>query len=304
MFTRSDLKELFTLTDDVGVGADLPEEGALSVDGKNPEYREKETFWHSKDQSGDKKRFRSKVALESVKPSSANSSSKRTVGDDDVRNHQEDVSAVEPRSRDQVLLRALWEGESISGVYDHSAVEPGDEYNRKEKSIRYEKFAERVVGTALMNLESSVTTRANSTESNSHYEYSNRYSQDTAYEARQSLNMVGRSSLDLLRGLSNHVGMLASGTNSSLQEARRSASNEVSSVSSSSRQRFTSTRITTPEACMLPKLLSILTPGVAISSEDLLKKFGALDDRFAVLFRETLRRIAKFENGKWSKKKS
>ena len=252
MFSRSDIRELFTLYDEDGVDEDLPECGTLRVSDQQDERElvaRKDKFWSSRQSGTSAGREEEGEEVEAVVGAEAGSGS------------SSDVSS----SRDKRLLKALWDGEAITGVYDHEAAEPCTDTGSRRQ---YRQLAERAVEGAVGNLRASTGT------------------------------FVAADTSPRRFGLTRHA-------NSSATDNGSAALLRGRTGGSIDRQNIINYNVEfhgTPEASMLPRLQKIIRSHEKLTSQQVLDKFGPLDDKFAPLFRETLRRVARFENGTWSRR--
>jgi len=315
LFTKTDLKELFTLTDDDGVGEDLPQQGEVVLSANNATSSESSEV--SSETSGHVEAVRSSTC-ETLNTSLVSNTSD-SVKASDVSVDPED----EEKRRERRLLTALWNGDAISGVYDHAVLDPTDGSDPRRH------YADHSVKESIRHLQSSV---APETETERR--------RDSATSAISSTREVrfgnsrstgpgeGQSSSAMLAGLRRgHVGAVSASSVASplISASSRTASlpaprsvlssppsttnpfsTPVASDERSHRERDDSQSHSqsyrTPEADMIPRLRRLFSTGEKFTSQQLLSRFGRLDDRFASLFRETLRRIARLENGYWVKR--
>ena len=370
MFTRTDLQELFTLSDDsFGVDEDLPEEGEVNINVQARPHMEREGEANSKSDRRRQKVVGNRKSDRFWHESSRRASQSQAVDASRAEDGADSSQATSSNtfSRENQLLKALWEGDAISGVYDHNSLEPTTAV--KLNADRLEKYANRVVDEALANLQNSVTvnsshrenlsvercTSGTSTSSSvginrNEIVHSNGYQRVCGNHVEISSNVgVGvithGAGVDFSSGANNRFqrfgNAISSGADASessssamLQMVRQNltglrAATLVSSNCSLNSDVDTSTSAVAPtthmgsssfnrageagarsttglkstEATLLPRLLAVFRSGEALTSDEILRRFGYLDDRYAVLFRETLRSVAKFEKGLWVKKR-
>ena len=259
MFCSSDLKELFTLADDnEGVDQDLPADGEVEISTDDVEEDH----------------------------NTVPNTGRRSSG-----NLLEPVDSE--KEKEKQLLRALWDGDAITGVYDHSSVEPGE-----ESSIGNGFVAQTVVNS-VRQLRASVESHPSSLGPLSQ-------GRPEAQTSQQSTGSGAVSSSAMLRRLRECTGSSSSATPSMPGSSNSSSSipNAVRVPADDVAAHINAPVPTTPEASMIPRLLYILNSGEELTSQQILLRFGHLNDHYAALFRETLRRLADFRNGVWIKRQT
>lgn len=251
MFSKSDLRELFSLTEDEGVDQALPEGGAVRVsEGQQELTKTKNTFWRREDPTTrDSTNDIDSPLLHQLEQNASVTSSNTTILSSDHKSED----------KEKRLLKALWDGDAISGVYDHAAADP---------------------------------SHPNSLITNTLTTYANERAEEAMGQLQASVLPIQRTNRF---GAIRRTGRNDSVSSSSVIRSIRRGNDQINTTSTHN--------ITTPEASMLPRLQQMFTSNdVRLTSQQVIERFGPLDTKFSELFRESLRRIAKLENGYWSKR--
>eukprot|EP01039_Chlorochromonas_danica_P007325 gene7325-8106_t len=289
LFSKSELRELFELTDGCGDGGSsgdqsdaLPMQSKVDLDDKSPQ-EEKAMF-----------------SIEEVQE-------ERGDGADDERmlDAQEGSETAE-FAQDRKLLRALFAGDVITSVYNHDYLEPGagkgDDLQRDAQAI-----VKRAV-SALQPLEKGeATSRPSRDSSSSEPLEKNRFAavSTSTDPANSSVSLLA-----LLRGRQQRV------EDKTDEPARSAMREEIPSSSSSSSfppPNQSSNSVTSSiEQVIRDRLLRLFRlqrsegRGVrgspSLSSKDILHNFRDLGDQYAPLLKALLRGVATFREGIWTLK--
>ena len=316
LFTRSDIKELFQFDDDdepkkAAIGgrehSDLPEAGKVSM--TSAAYDRIVAADCESDAAGlegtmsmDTETFIEQKILQSTSSSSSSSSSN---------------AESDPNSRDKRLLQALFDGEALSAVYDHSFIEPGMGGSDEAREARVvQEQASIAVDQAMKQLQASAPS------------YRGGEQRDPVPAPASSsrgppmppARFGGSSSSSILAGLKASQSLsqadkrVGTSTPSSLPSTPGSSSSTVPGnqrqnnvTSASSTSNFGS--VTGDILRRLGELFVVAHrnsgPGnrdTGLATNVILQHFSDLGDQYAALFKDSLHQIAVLKDGRWYKR--
>ena len=323
LFTKSDIKELFQFDDDddddvpkdrnkgkLMGSSDLPKEGEIHLVHKAKVSSQLGTIavyesdhdevsgkiQKSKDFIIDSETFiEEKICIDS------NSASRPSVSGDPIFN---DVDGQDSNSRDKRLLQALFDGEALSAVYDHSHIEPGmggSDSAREAGALR--KQASIAVDQALKQLQASAPSYRMS-EQNAFGAHSN-----SSSTAGPQPRFGGSSSTSVLAGLRANKAFVGP-----------SSGNIASTTSTTSADNFPRSAAVTsgPQIPMAPvsvtgdivkRIIMLFSMNIensrrssrenSLSTEYILHHFSDLGDQYASIFKDSLNQVAVMRDGKW-----
>jgi DNA excision repair protein ERCC-6 len=184
--------------------------------------------------------------------------------------HQEDTSNNETGfDIDKKLLKALFDGDAVTNVYDHGYFENnGDSSNSSAKMSQIQELAKKSVDEAVKQLKLSVQSRQ-----------SNNNTEDTTKKVYVPNSMAppSASASTMLTGL-RKLNQKNNNSQSSNQATDTDGNNNVN---------------------ILSRLHKLFQRSRKLQTADIVKSFEDLPDSFAPVFREMLRRIAVFKDGYW-----
>lgn len=278
LFSKSELRELFELTDGCG------DEGGAG------------------DQS-DALPIQSKVDLEDLSPqkekvvySIEEVQEERNEGADDEQMLDVQEGSETEFAQDRKLLRALFAGDAITSVYNHDYLEPG-----VGKSDDLQRDAQVIAKRAVSALQPGDTRPSRDSSSSESLE-KNRFA---AVSTSSDPSSSSVSLLALLRGRQQRV-------EDETEEPVRSALEISSSASLPPLNQASSSMTSSIEQVIRDRLLRLFRlqrsegRGVrcnpSLSSKDILSKFRDLGDQYAPLLKALLRGIATLREGMWTLK--
>lgn len=195
-------------------------------------------------------------------------------------------------AKDHLLLRALFNGEAISAVYDHEVVEPGVLSAVKQKNATLEHRADQVAERALQKLQSSARL----------------------FQPAPPINSMGGhlSSTDQASSSAALLARIRGQQKEATQEEEK-----IQEVASNFQDRVRATYVAeeAPSSSSQPKFgvansirerLSALfnnAPNNRLQTKAIISHFKDLGDHYAPVFKRALKTIAKFEDGYWTMKK-
>ena len=335
IFSKSDIRDLFRLTDrdyndDGRADVHLPQAGLINI---------------ALDNGGNDSNDNADAGLDSIDMLNANTYTEQVIANDsrlqnlsDDEEEEGEGAPSKSNGTDKKILQALFSGESIAAVYNHSYFES----DTSDTSRHLQKIAERSVQQAYRQLTSSMPNTATVTSSSSSSNVSgNRFGSSNGNESSSSSSLLsslrGLSSQNITPAprmtdnMSNDVILTqqdtakATGSRSSKTNARATTSlladlnAQVSGVplpsatpshtSSRSSDAINTGNILSSasgsslEDNIKARLRSIFSSDSSdgLSTEFILNKFADLPDRYAPIFKAQLKTIAKFTNGKWVK---
>lgn len=326
LFTRSDIKELFQFDDDdelkrAATGgrehSDLPEAGKMkmtsaaydsivAVDHEIDAVRSEGTLAMSLD---------TETFVEQEIPQSTSSFSSSSSSSSSFSSSSNAES--DPNSRDKRLLQALFDGEALSAVYDHSFIEPGMGGSDEAREARVvQEQASIAVDQAMKQLQASAP---------SYRGVDQRDSVTAPASSSRSPPLPpprfgGSSSSSILAGLkasqslsqSERKGGISSSSNPSTTPGPSSSSvpgnqRQNNITSSSSTSNFGS--VTSDILRRLGELFVVAHrnsgPGArdtGLATNVILQHFSDLGDQYAALFKDSLHQIAVLKDGRWYKR--
>jgi DNA excision repair protein ERCC-6 len=322
LFTKSQIGELFSLTDegrfvrDVGGGIDgselvdfLPKEGNINV--KNLSNKKEETPSSSTSISSS---FSASVphSSSSSASSSASSSSSSSLPWPSSSNLVTNVTAkhmppsiamvnsnsnnnINEINQDKLILKALFDGEAITSVYDHEYLEPSIRSSTlTHQQIVIENTANRVVEKAVRALESSSTV----------------YNDNNGTDINASSSIGGLSSASLLSSIRANQNQFQQLANPPAPSTIRpsNSSEQLNSIQFPSQPFSSSSLPSSSSGSIAEKLRSrlfrLFSKKEFLPTEEILSQFKDLGDQYASLFKQILRSVAVMENGMWKKKET
>ena len=208
--------------------------------------------------------------------------------DNDIHRSDEPFSSKKnstPSSKDYLLLKALFDGDAITDVYDHEYLEPGARKVISEKNSTLEKRATDIANQAMKELQSSSqifqSTLPDRNVMGGHVQnINNSLSSSSLLESIRTNKVAVQQSI---REISSH----------DLPEVTRPKESQPRGVAGSIRTR----------------ILALFESSEQYNSDGLktafiLSKFRDLGDQYAPLFKSILRDIARLDNGVWKRKKT
>ena len=322
LFTKSDIKELFQFDDDnddepkdrnngnlMGL-SDLPKEGEIHLVHKakvssqlgtiavyeNDHDEDSGKIVKSKDFIIDSETF-----VEEKISTDSKSSSRPSASGDPIFN---DVDGQDSNSRDKRLLQALFDGEALSAVYDHSHIEPGmggSDSAREAGALRQQ--ASIAVEQAVKQLQASAPSYRMS-ESHALGSHSN-----SSSLAGSQPRFGGSHSTSILAGLRANKAFVGPGSR-----------NIASTASTTSTDNFprSATMASDPQTPVAPvsvtgdivkRIIMLFRMNVdnarrssrenSLSTEYILHHFSDLGDQYASIFKDSLNQVAVMRDGKW-----
>mmetsp|Transcript_23102 Transcript_23102/g.33843 ORF Transcript_23102/g.33843 Transcript_23102/m.33843 type:complete len:1238 (+) Transcript_23102:142-3855(+) len=267
-FSHSDIRELFELggSDDNPVEKylDLPMEGEVDLeqdedDREDTDVTQGNGIHHRGDETSD-----GGYVIAPVENPTAQSPADTSSGTDD---------------RDRRLLQALFNGEAISAVYDHGYFEGGSSRSRRgqgrAQDARVSELARKAVDDALVHLRNSNNIYPDNVPPES-----------SAFRASSRGRGRGRGAASMLAGLRRVNG-------------RSSAGSEPPPHTNSTIPIQTGDGSTVSILARLQRVFRQPAAAQGLTTEAILENFRDLPDQFAPVFREMLRRVATFSNGRW-----
>ena len=320
LFTKSDIKELFNFEDDdtpnnktgVKIKSDLPDEGKIKlVDNVAASHAESDLVDVEDDEAVQSKSSYSMdseifVEQEIFPITTTSLSSSSCVSGVKVDSAGDDQDS---NSRDRRLLQALFDGEALSAVYDHSYIEPGmggSDAAREARAVQEQASA--AVDQALMQLQASAPSYRSTDQRSAPVQSTARIPDKPLAPPNR---FGGTSSSRMLAGL--RASQRSTETRSivpSSSTSRDTASSTVTVQRSADTVAPTSVSavtITAPKsisADILGRLEVLFFPGkrkteCGLATNTILEHFGDLGDQYASLFRDSLHQIAALKNGRW-----
>jgi hypothetical protein len=213
---------------------------------------------------------------------------------------------TKPSNRDQQLLRALYNGEAIAAVYDHTYFEGSnankdrlDQRNKKQDE-QIKQLAKQVVDEAVKQLRNSNTVYTAPGDGVSVSSARDRLGLSTS--SSQTINRRGGggrfSSTSSRASSSSSSSSMLSGLRQ--LQGRPPSSDSISEQASSTSTTLTGSPMTSSVFIRLQNIFqqrSAMHTG--LTTQELLAHFEDLPDQFAPIFREMLRRVATLSEGKW-----
>ncbi len=173
-------------------------------------------------------------------------------------------------NQDRVVLKALFDGEAITGVYNHSYLEPGNTTKSlSHNQYQIEKVADEFVEKAVKALQSSAVSYLNDAPSGT----------DKQLFGSNALITSGVSSYDII----SHI-------RTNLKEGNHPTDSATVAKPLSLSER------------LKQRLLQLFEAKGEMSSQEVLLHFKDLGDQYAPIFKETLRSVAVLQGGKWKKR--
>lgn len=309
LFTKSDIKDLFNFEDDdlpskntgIAVKSDLPDEGKIKLV-SNPhnvsdlaDAEGIEALQPKNNYSLDSEIF----VEQEIFPASSSASSQGNPKEDGGATDQDS------NSRDRRLLQALFDGEALSAVYDHSFIEPGmggSDAAREARAVQEQ--ASVAVDQALKQLQASAPSYRMTDQKD--YGSVQKIVQAADEPLQPPNRFGGSSSARMLAGLkANQVTTERRETLPS--STYRDTATSTTIVRGSEESRASSSVTTAPKsvsADILGRLGLLFSSGVrkdetGLTTNTILQHFGDLGDQYASLFKESLHQVATLKNGKW-----
>ena len=311
LFTKSDIKELFQFDDDdepvmtasrLRQKSDLPEEAQIEMapqdthDNRSHDGIDTEVF------------VEQKIFPEPSTSSSSSASSRDTPTDTDGR---------DSNSRDRRLLQALFDGEALSAVYDHSFLEPGmggSDAAREARAVQEQ--ASQVVDQAMKQLQASAPSYRSTNEQSDHTAVSLSLPSGSNRTSSSQSRFGGGASALMLAGLR--------ATQASTSQTAAKAPDTQAGISSQSRSSAVSSSERPPEPMQLNiphrngssvtgnilqrlgALFAMSEKGSGVGSRNqglptntILQHFSDLGDQYASVFKDSLHQVAVLKDGKW-----
>lgn len=196
--------------------------------------------------------------------------------------------------RDHQLLRALYDGDAIAAVYDHTYFENStNKGSTRSQDDQIKRLAKQVVDEAVKQLRNSNTIYTENSSSRDRLGLiDNRSSSQRGGRFSSSNSQRATSSSSLLSGLRQLQGRQSTSTieNSSSLPLPSSLSNSTP---------VPEDHMTSSVLFRLQKIFQQRSSQDGYTTDEILNYFTDLPDQFAPIFREMLRRIAIFNDGKW-----
>ena len=315
LFTKSDIKELFQFDDDdepvVSASryrqkSDLPE--AAQIEMASQDKHENKYNAGNVHDGIDTEAFVEQQIFPTLSTSSSSSTSSNdtsTEGDGHDSN-----------SRDRRLLQALFDGEALSAVYDHSYMEPGmggSDAVREARALQEQ--ASQVVDQAIKQLQASAPSYRSSAEQNVHTAVPPTLPGSSSSSSSSQGRFGGGASALMLAGLRATQASVG-------QTAVTAPVTPYSGSSSQSRSTAGSSRERQPMQSSIPHrtgssvtgdILQRLGALFAMSEKDfragarnqglptntILQHFSDLGDQYASVFKDSLHQVAVLKDGKW-----
>jgi SNF2 family DNA or RNA helicase len=214
----------------------------------------------------------------------------------------DDTNIDSPPNRDQQLLRALYNGEAISAVYDHTYFE-GNNTNKDRREQRYKKQDEQIKELAKQVVDEAVKQLRNSNSV-----YTNGGERGTSSRDRLGFVPTAPVSSSNSRGRFSTTSVRPSSSSSMLSGLRQLQGRPPSSSSSEQISDPVVAGASIPPSPMTSSVLIRLqnifqqrsvTQNGGLTTQEVLCHFNDLPDQFAPIFREMLRRVATLSDGKW-----
>ena len=325
LFSSSTLHDLFELTDfdeansgyrgGVDEGCDLPASGKFILEEDDDDYKQNQFCFDDKEKTrkdlypavydddddddegkdhNDMLRNKKNENNKKIAVKDAAHSVKQIEGVDDVAEFNdgsdENKRNGDDKVRDKKLLKALFNGEAISAVYDHSSFE--DKATRK----KIEEGAKRIVEDAVKHLKASnnVHTHSSGAIATSRFGSS----------GNSALNSSGMSSNKLLSTIrANNAAVLSAshdnfGSRSASSLARRNFFGGSSNDSAVHRT-MPSQTLSCPTD-ILPRLKRMFNSlRESYSTHEILERFTDVSDQHASIFKTLLKQVAKLQDGRW-----
>ena len=325
LFTKSDIKELFQFDDDdddeskdrndgkLMGSSDLPKEGEIHLVQKaklssqlgtiavyeNDYDEDSGKIMKSKDFIID-----SEIFVEEKISTDSKFSSRPSASGDPIFN---DVDGQDSNSRDKRLLQALFDGEALSAVYDHSHIEPGmggSDSAREAGALRQQ--ANIAVEQAVKQLQASAPSYRMS-ESNTLGSHSS-----SSSLAGSQPRFGGSHSTSILAGLKANKAFVGPGS--------RNIASTASTASTTSTGNFprSATAASDPQIPVAPvsvtgdivkRIIMLFSMNIdnsrrssrenSLSTEYILHHFSDLGDQYASIFKDSLNQVAVMRDGKW-----
>jgi hypothetical protein len=203
-------------------------------------------------------------------------------------------------NQDKLILKALFDGEAITSVYDHEYLEPSIRSTTlTHQQLVIENTANTVVEKAIRALETSSTFYNDS-----------RTDTNAPTPSSTTGGLSSSSLLSRIRANQNQVQQYTSaGTASTLSRPLTSTGFEHPESSQfSSQPLFSSSSSSSSSGSIADKLRSrlfrLFLKKEELTTEEILSQFKDLGDQYASLFKQILRSVAVMENGMWKRKES
>ena len=314
LFTKSDIKELFQFDDDdepvvsssrFRQKSDLPEEAQIEM---APQDMREKRF---NDDIDTEAFIEQKIFPESSSNSSSSSSSKDTPSDTDGQ---------DSNSRDRRLLQALFDGEALSAVYDHSYLEPGmggSDAAREARAVQEQ--ASQVVDQAMKQLQASAPSYRSNAEQNDRTPVPLPIPSSTSCSRGSSSQTRfggGASALMLagLRATQASTGQTAAAATVTPYSGTSSQSRSPGGSSSERQPQLVQLNIphrngSSVTGDILQRLGSLFTMSEkdsrvgsrnqGLPTNTILQHFSDLGDQYASVFKDSLHQVAVLKDGKW-----
>jgi len=192
--------------------------------------------------------------------------------------------------RDKKLLKALFNGEAISAVYDHSSFE--DKATRK----KIEEGAKKIVEDAVKHLKASNNVQTN----NNGTIVAPRFGGGGS----GTLNGSSMSSNKLLSAIKVNNAAVTSAARDNFASRSESAHARRNFFGGSSKigggPAAVSSQTLSCPTDILPRLKRMFgNPRMSYSTHEILERFADVSDQHAGIFKTLLKQVAKLQNGKW-----
>lgn len=317
LFTKSDIKELFQFDDDdepvVNASryrqkSDLPE--AAQIEMAPQDMHENKYTAEDVHDGIDTEAF----VEQQIFPTPSTSSSSSTSSNDTST----EGDGQDSNSRDRRLLQALFDGEALSAVYDHSYMEPGmggSDAAREAKALQEQ--ASQVVDQAIKQLQASAPSYRSSAEQNVHPAVPPNHPGSSSSSSSSQGRFGGGASAVMLAGLratQASVGQPAvtapvtpySGSSSQSRSTAGSGSERQPQPMQSSIPHRTGSSVTGDILQRLGALFAMSEKDSRVGARNqglptntILQHFSDLGDQYASVFKDSLHQVAVLKDGKW-----
>jgi hypothetical protein len=284
MFTKSQIGELFQLDE-------------VEANGYDSKYNVERENSHGLPKAG-------QISLENAQVISSERGARRSSSSNALNNMMEEGEDEDDQidnsnsnaanKQDHLVLKALFDGDAISSVYNHDYLEPKGTIVQNQYLIQ--NAANERVEKAMQALSSSsrvyLPTAAEETAANTSTSTRTQSSNSLAYHSSLN-NNGGPSSASILGRIRSNR------QNESLPPPPATTMTTTStSTSSSDGNEVTSSSMGIADR-IKSRILQLFEKKSSYSSEEVLRAFSDLGDQYAPIFKQTLRSVAVLRNGSW-----
>jgi hypothetical protein len=294
MFTKSQIGELFQLDE-------------AETNGYDSKYNVERENSHGLPKAG-------QISLENAQVISSERGARRSSSSSNPANNMMEEGEEEEEEEDQIgssdnnnnaankqdhlVLKALFDGDAISSVYNHDYLEP----SLQKGAIVQNKYL-------IQNAANERVERAMQALSSSSRVYLPTAAEETA-AAATSTSTQSSNSLAYHSSLNNNGGPSSASILGRIRSNRQNESvllppppattmtTTTSSTSSSDGNEITSSSMGIADR-IKSRILQLFQKKSSYSSEEVLRSFSDLGDQYAPIFKQTLRSVAVLRNGSW-----